>query len=216
VQRRQHGDHDPGKGLIDHQGAPRGDDPPPLRITRAGLQAIGVETEDDAPEGATPAHTGATSADGRPRAWYRDLDKDLVAEEERFLAEKIYNGGHCRHEFIRIGDLVLGLIARRLAVGHRRRRSSERQGFWGFGRIKARRGGANLGCDGVRRQVRTRRSRKPSDCAPFGGSGANLSATGATVKFASQRIQNVRKSAAFRPSSATGGANCEPGFSGCR
>ena len=31
------------KGLIDHQGAPRGDDPPPLRITRAGLKAIGVE-----------------------------------------------------------------------------------------------------------------------------------------------------------------------------
>jgi hypothetical protein len=51
------------KGLIDHQGASRGDDAPPLRITRAGLQAIGVETEDDAPEGATPADTGATSAD---------------------------------------------------------------------------------------------------------------------------------------------------------
>ena len=51
------------KGLIDHQGAPRGDDPPPLRITRAGLQAIGVETEDDASEGATPADTGTTSAD---------------------------------------------------------------------------------------------------------------------------------------------------------
>jgi len=51
------------KGLIDHQGAPRGDDPPPLRITRAGLQAIGVETGDDASEGATPADTGATSAD---------------------------------------------------------------------------------------------------------------------------------------------------------
>jgi hypothetical protein len=51
------------KGLIDHQGAPRGDNPPPLRITRAGLQAIGVETEDDASEGATPADTGATSAD---------------------------------------------------------------------------------------------------------------------------------------------------------
>ena len=32
------------KGLIDHLGTPRGDDPPPLRITRAGLQAIGVET----------------------------------------------------------------------------------------------------------------------------------------------------------------------------
>jgi hypothetical protein len=52
-----------GKGLIDHQGSPRGDDPPPLRITRAGLQAIGVETEDDAPKGATPPDTDATSAD---------------------------------------------------------------------------------------------------------------------------------------------------------
>ena len=51
------------KGLIEHQGIPRGDDPPPLRITRAGLQAIGVETEDDAPEGATPPDTGATSAE---------------------------------------------------------------------------------------------------------------------------------------------------------
>jgi hypothetical protein len=56
------------KGLIDHQGAPRGDNPPPLRITRAGLQAIGVETEDDAPEGATPADTGATSADAGAQA----------------------------------------------------------------------------------------------------------------------------------------------------
>jgi hypothetical protein len=50
------------KGLIDHQGAPRGDDLPPLRITRAGLKAIGVETEDDAPDAATPADTAATSA----------------------------------------------------------------------------------------------------------------------------------------------------------
>jgi hypothetical protein len=57
------------KGLIDHQGAPRGDDPPPLRITRAALQAIGVETEDGAPEGATPAGTAAMSADaGAARA----------------------------------------------------------------------------------------------------------------------------------------------------
>jgi Protein of unknown function (DUF3489) len=50
------------KGLIDHQGPPRGDDPSPLCITRAGLEAIGVETEDDASEGATLADTGATSA----------------------------------------------------------------------------------------------------------------------------------------------------------
>ena len=56
------------KGLIDHQGAPRGDDPPPLRITRAGLAAIGVETEDDALAGPTPGDTGATSADAGAQA----------------------------------------------------------------------------------------------------------------------------------------------------
>jgi hypothetical protein len=56
------------KGLINHHGAPRGDDPPPLRITRAGLQAIGVETEGDASEAATPADTGATSADAGAQA----------------------------------------------------------------------------------------------------------------------------------------------------
>jgi hypothetical protein len=56
------------KGLIDHQGTPRGDNPPPLRITRAGLEAIGVETEDDASEGATPADTGAMSADAGAQA----------------------------------------------------------------------------------------------------------------------------------------------------
>ena len=56
------------KGLIEHQGAPRGDDPPPLHITRAGLQAIGVETEDDAPDGAAPGDTCATSADSGARA----------------------------------------------------------------------------------------------------------------------------------------------------
>jgi hypothetical protein len=56
------------KGLIDHLGAPRGDDPPPLRITRAGLQAIGVETEDDASEGATPGDTGAPSAEAGAQA----------------------------------------------------------------------------------------------------------------------------------------------------
>ncbi|MGH6898660.1 MAG: DUF3489 domain-containing protein [Geminicoccaceae bacterium] len=54
--------------MVDRKGAPRGDDPPPLRITRAGLRAIGVETEDEAPERATPADTGATSADAEAQA----------------------------------------------------------------------------------------------------------------------------------------------------
>jgi hypothetical protein len=56
------------KGLIEHQGTPRGDEPPPLRITRAGLQAIGVETDDDASGGATPADTGAPAAVAGPQA----------------------------------------------------------------------------------------------------------------------------------------------------
>jgi hypothetical protein len=70
-------------GLIDHQGVPRGDDPPPLRITRAGLQAIGGETEDDSSEGATPADTGATAADARAQA----IDAaSPVAEADRAAA----------------------------------------------------------------------------------------------------------------------------------
>jgi hypothetical protein len=65
------------KGLIEHQGIPRGDDPPPLRITRAGLQAIGIETEDDAPEGATPGGTGAPSAESGGQA----VDAPMPAAE---------------------------------------------------------------------------------------------------------------------------------------
>jgi hypothetical protein len=56
------------RGLIEHQGAPRGDDPPPLCITRAGLEAIGVATEDHAPEAPTPGDTGAMSADAGVQA----------------------------------------------------------------------------------------------------------------------------------------------------
>ena len=52
------------KGLIEHQGAPRGDDPPPLRITRAGLEAIGVAEDepDSTPVPATDAPQGAPDA----------------------------------------------------------------------------------------------------------------------------------------------------------
>jgi hypothetical protein len=52
------------KGLIEHQGTPRGDDPPPLRITRAGLQAIGVAENgpDSTPVPATDAPQGAPGA----------------------------------------------------------------------------------------------------------------------------------------------------------
>jgi DNA polymerase-3 subunit epsilon len=39
--------------------------------------------------------------DGRPRAWFCDLDEERLADEEHFLGEKIY-GGACRHEMTRI------------------------------------------------------------------------------------------------------------------
>ena len=51
------------KGLIDRRGTRRGDNPPPLRITRAGLEAIGVEPEDEG-ESAADAPAPATKADG--------------------------------------------------------------------------------------------------------------------------------------------------------
>ena len=58
-----------GKGLIDHQGTPRGDEPPPLRITRAGLQAIGVEAEDTGSDTApAEADAPATTADAGVQA----------------------------------------------------------------------------------------------------------------------------------------------------
>jgi Protein of unknown function (DUF3489) len=60
------------KGLIKHQGAPRDNDPPRLRITRAGVEAMGVaedtgsdtaapEAGTDAPQGAPDAQDGDTA-----------------------------------------------------------------------------------------------------------------------------------------------------------
>jgi pyruvate/2-oxoglutarate dehydrogenase complex dihydrolipoamide acyltransferase (E2) component len=59
------------KGLIAPEGTPRGDDQPPLCITRAGLTAIGVEPEDepattpvpvtDAPQDAPDAEEAGTA-----------------------------------------------------------------------------------------------------------------------------------------------------------
>ena len=56
------------KGLIDHQGAPRGDDPPPLRITRAGLQAIGVEAKDEGGQAAPTSAEADSPAEASPPA----------------------------------------------------------------------------------------------------------------------------------------------------
>jgi Protein of unknown function (DUF3489) len=60
------------KGLIEHRGSRRGDNPPPLRITRAGLAAIGIEPEDagDIGRGATEGARLADAAnlEGRARS----------------------------------------------------------------------------------------------------------------------------------------------------
>jgi hypothetical protein len=82
------------KGLIDHQGAPRGENPPPLRITRAGLEAIGVESEDDASVGATPAATGATSADARAQA----IDAAAPVTEADGAAAPAKSGKAAKHK----------------------------------------------------------------------------------------------------------------------
>jgi Protein of unknown function (DUF3489) len=52
------------KGLIDQQGTPRGDDPPSLCITRAGLEAIAVASED----GADSATAEAPDAEAQAKA----------------------------------------------------------------------------------------------------------------------------------------------------
>jgi hypothetical protein len=57
------------QGLIDHEGTPLGDDPPLLRITPAGLQAIGVEPEDPGSDNApAEADMGAPAADADVQA----------------------------------------------------------------------------------------------------------------------------------------------------
>jgi hypothetical protein len=61
-----------GKGLIDHIGTQRGDDPPPLRITRAGFEVIGVEPKDEGDIHTNPSEadtgTKATAEEGQARA----------------------------------------------------------------------------------------------------------------------------------------------------
>jgi Protein of unknown function (DUF3489) len=63
------------KGLIEHRGSRRGDNPPPLRVTRAGLEAIGIEPED-----AGDIHTGPTEArTGTPAAKAADVQGQAKA-----------------------------------------------------------------------------------------------------------------------------------------
>jgi Protein of unknown function (DUF3489) len=70
------------KGLIDHLGTSRGDDPPPLRITRAGLETIGVEVEAAGNDAAPAAvDSAATPAKRRAKAKGPKADKAAPAEK---------------------------------------------------------------------------------------------------------------------------------------
>ena len=101
------------KGLIDHLGAPRGDNPPPLRITRAGLEAIGVEPDDEneARAGATesqaqsgaPADTQPDVAAARaPRAGTKQaLMIELLKRPEGATVEQIAEATGWQHHTIR-------------------------------------------------------------------------------------------------------------------
>jgi hypothetical protein len=72
------------KGLIEHRGSRCGDNPPPLRITRAGLEAIGIEPEDagDTQRGATEGARLADAADVEGQAQSgapADTERDAAA-----------------------------------------------------------------------------------------------------------------------------------------
>ena len=72
------------KGLIKHQGAPCGDEPPPLCITRTGLETIGVEPDttdiasaDKAGGGAIPVKTvhARTTTKSKDKAKAKPVEK---------------------------------------------------------------------------------------------------------------------------------------------
>jgi Protein of unknown function (DUF3489) len=119
------------KGLIDHLGTPRGDNPPPLRITRAGLQAIGVETEDDAPateadRAATPARRRAKAKAARPgkaapaekptpRAGTKQAQMiDLLKRPEGATVEQIAEATGWQHHTIR--GAISGALKKKLGL----------------------------------------------------------------------------------------------------
>jgi hypothetical protein len=118
------------KGLIDHLGTPRGDNPPPLRITRAGLQAIGVETVDapatEADRAATPAKRRAKAKAARPgkaapaekptpRAGTKQaLMIDLLKRPEGATVEQIAAATGWQHHTIR--GAISGALKKKLGL----------------------------------------------------------------------------------------------------
>jgi DNA-binding MarR family transcriptional regulator len=113
------------KGLIEHQGTPRGDNPSPLCITCAGLQAIGVETEDEASEGATPAKrkARASAKAGKAAAGHKPAPRagtkqaqmiELLKRPEGATVEQIAAATGWKHHTIR--GAISGALKKKLGL----------------------------------------------------------------------------------------------------
>jgi hypothetical protein len=128
------------KGLIARMGEPRGDDPPPLCITRAGLEAIGVEPDagrpDEAPfvevtgapqgnaeaqEPAPAAGKAAASEDApaaRPRAARQGTKQaqmiELLKRPEGATVEQIAEATGWQHHTVR--GAISGALKKRLGL----------------------------------------------------------------------------------------------------
>jgi Protein of unknown function (DUF3489) len=134
------------KSLIEHRGSRRGDNPPPLRITRAGLEAIGIEPEDagdiwrDATEGArladaadveglarsgAPADTQPDAAATRtPRAGTKqELMIALLKRPEGATVEQIAAATGWQHHTIR--GAISGALKKKLGLAVETTRNRE-------------------------------------------------------------------------------------------
>ena len=96
------------RGLIARTGTPRGDEPPPLCITRAGLDAIGVEPE-DGPEAPDPALGEAPFVEvtGAPQA---DTEAQAPAGQEPKASESAPDASPARTRTPRAGTKQAKMI----------------------------------------------------------------------------------------------------------
>jgi hypothetical protein len=146
------------KELIARMGEPRGDDPPPLCITRAGLEAIGVEPDagtdeapfvevTDAPQGGTEAQerapanpqTGAseTAPAARTRAPRENTKQarmiELLKRPEGATVEQIAEATGWQHHTIR--GAISGALKKKLGLTIETTRNPDYNGVKGSGTV---------------------------------------------------------------------------------